>query len=72
MRIVQRIYLDVYEGTFKDIGVIKKVRGKEAHMIPNNADLYPVLGNTWFERIINMNCDFCYVVPDTVRFWLHK
>ena len=31
-----------------------------------------ILWSKWYERIINFNGDFCYVIPNTVRFWLHE
>lgn len=70
VRIEERVDADIYEGSFKNIGVVKKQMGKNVHTVVNNADLCHVLGNKWFERIININCDFCYVVAGTVRFWL--
>ena len=69
VQIKERVDADICKSMFKNIGVVKKLRGKNIHAVDNNADLCHVLGNKWFERIISVNCDFCYVVAGTVRFW---
>lgn len=51
---------------------MKKLRGHDVHCVDNNFDLCDLLGDKWFERIQNINGDFCYVTPGTVQFWLHE
>ena len=70
VRIEERVDADIYESTLKNIGDVKKLRGENVHAVNNNAALSHILGNKWFERIINISGDFCYVVAGTVRFWL--
>ena len=72
VRIEHRINMGVYQEFLKDIGVITKSRGRDVHLVNNNTDLCGILGSKWYERIINFNGDFCYVIPNTVRFWLHE
>jgi hypothetical protein len=70
VRIEECVDADIYESTLKNIGDVKKLRGENVHAVNNNAALSHILGNKWFERIINISGDFCYVVAGTVRFWL--
>ena len=55
-----------------DIGVVKKSRERNVHCVNENHQLCNILGKKWYERIPNMNGDFCYVVSGTVQFWLHE
>lgn len=72
VRIEERIDLDIYQDYFRNIGVVMKSRGRDVHVVNDNNDLCDILGSKWFERILNVNGDFCYVVSGTVRFWLHE
>lgn len=72
VRIEEQIDMDIYHKYFQNIGLIKKSRGRDVHCVDNNFELCDLLGNKWFERIQNVNGDFCYVTPGTVRFWLHE
>ena len=72
VRIEERIELDIYHKYLQNIGVVKKLRGHDVHCVDNNFDLCDLLGDKWFERIQNINGDFCYVTPGTVQFWLHE
>ena len=74
VRIEQEIDADVYEKYFKGIGIIHRVKGRDIHCVNSvlDVDLKSLFGDKWFERILNKNCDFCYVTKDTIRFWLHR
>ena len=50
------------------LGTVK--RG--THMtIKSYKDLNPILGQNWYFRIINAYGDFCYVIRNTVEFWIY-
>ena len=65
---------DVFEKFLMSIGTVRTFLGKEIHCVKNPKDegLVNLLGNKWFERIINKNCDYCYVIEGTIQFWLLK
>ena len=67
-----QIDLDIYKMHLQNIGFVKKSRGREVHCVDNNSQLCDLLCSKWFEIIQNVNGDFCYVIPGTVRFWLHE
>ena len=72
IRIEGRIDADNYNGYLKNTGVVNKFKGKNVHVVSNNNEISRIMGKKWFQRIINTNGDFCYVVRDTVRFWLNE
>lgn len=72
VRIEERVDQDIYDEYLRNIGVVKKFRGGNVHVVNSNADICHVLGDKWSERIINVNGDFCYVVAGTTRFWLNE
>ncbi|PFX28937.1 hypothetical protein AWC38_SpisGene6305 [Stylophora pistillata] len=72
VRIEMQIDMDIYKTYLQNIGFVKKSRGWEVHCIDDNSHLCDLLDSKWFERIQNENGDFCYVIPVTVRFWLHE
>ena len=72
VRIEMQIDMDIYKTHLQNIGFVKKSRGREVHCVDDNSHLCDLLGSKWFERIQNVNGDFCYVIPVTVRFWLHE
>ena len=72
VRIEMQIDMDIYYTHLQNIGFVKKSRGREVHCVDNNSQLCDLLGSKWFERIQNVNGDFCYVIPGTVTFWLHE
>lgn len=72
VRIETCVNVDIYQIYLTDIGVVKKSRGRNVHCITDNRQLCDILGNKWYERILNINGDFCYVVAGTVQFWLHE
>ena len=47
-------------------------RGVRKYSIAKYSDLNSILGDKWFIRGINPSGDFCYVVLETVRFYLTK
>ena len=40
--------------------------------ILDNELLSPILGSRWYERIINKNGDFSYIINGTVTYWVNK
>lgn len=65
--------LIIYKEYLSNIGVLKKSRGRDVHVVDNNTDVCNIFGSKWFERILNNNNgDFCYVIASTVRFWLNE
>lgn len=71
IRIEELFEMDIYQKYMANVGVIRKSRGRDVHCLNYNAQLCCILGNKWYERILNVNGDFCFVVKGTVRFWLH-
>ena len=62
-----------YDGGLRRLGVKKQcVRGIQHHCISRFQDLNALLGMNWHYRGINVNGDFCYVVLNTVEFYLYK
>ena len=51
---------------------MKKEVLRSIYTIRHYSDLYSLLGSKWFIRGINENGDFCYVVLDTVMFYLSE
>ena len=51
---------------------LRVYRGIERYKITSYKDLNPLLGQNWHFRGINPNGDFCYVILDTLEFYLHK
>ena len=66
------IDMDIYQAYLADIGVVKKSRERNVHCLNDNNQLCDILGNKWYERILNINGDFCYVVAGTVHFGFMK
>ena len=65
---------DVFEKFLISISTVRTFLGKEIHCVknPKNEGLVNLLGNKWFERIMNKNCDYCYAIEGTIQFWLPK
>ena len=60
-----------FDGGIRQLGTLKTdKRGIKKYSIRRYSDLEFLLGRKWFIRGINENGDFCYVVLDTVRFYL--
>ena len=47
-------------------------RGIERYKITSYKNLDPLLGKNWHVRGLNSNGDFCYVILNTLEFYLHK
>jgi len=45
---------------------------REIYSVTSLIKLDDLLGERWYIRVINLAGDFCYVEPDTVRFYLKK
>ena len=50
---------------------MKKNRGHDVYMIRKYSALTPLLGHHWHLRVLNKQMDFCYVILETVQFYLH-
>ena len=62
-----------FDGGIRKLGTLKREeRGVNKYAIRHYSDLDSLLGSKWFIRGINENGDFCYVVLDTVRFYLSE
>ena len=51
---------------------IKRNRGHDVYTIRKFSSLAPLLGHQWHLRVLNKQMDFCYVVLETVQFYLHQ
>lgn len=74
VRVEELCDLDVYNFYLKDVGETKNSMGRQVHCVESVKDLSLVrlLGERWYERILNKNGDFCYVMRGTIQFWLHQ
>lgn len=52
--------------------VKKQWRGKQVYTITDYRDLDALLGRNWHFRGINAAGDFCYVILNTVEFYLYR
>ena len=68
MRIEECIDINIYWEYLADNGVVKKSKGRNVHCSNENRKLCNILGNKWYERILNVCGDLCYVVAGKVRF----
>lgn len=69
---MEQVDQDVYNKYLLNEGIVKKHKGKKVHFVNENFSISHLLGERWFERIININGDFGYVIAGTVRFWLNE
>lgn len=62
-----------FDGGLGLLGTKKRyVRGIQHYSIANYQDLNSFLGMNWHYRGINHNGDFCYVILNTIEFYLYK
>ena len=62
-----------FDGGLKQCGVlVRTLHGTERYRINHYRDLNSLLGRNWHIRGLNSNGDYCYVVLETVEFYLHK
>ncbi len=52
--------------------LVRKSRGHEVYTINKCESLVPILGERWYLREMNKRKDFCYVIIETVQFYLHR
>ena len=52
--------------------LVKRNRGHNVYMIRKYSSLEPLLGRQWHFHVLNKEMDFCYVIKETVQFYLHK
>ena len=61
-----------YGGSLCLCGTTKRLlRGVQHYSITQYQDLDPLLGKNWHYRGLNINGDFCYVLLDTVEYYLY-
>lgn len=61
-----------FDGGLRTYGVEKRyVHGIQRYTISKFQDLNPLLGVDWHYRGININGDYCYVILNTVEFYLY-
>ena len=64
---------NVYEKGLKKKGKLKRQsRGVEHYTIEDYHDLDSLLGCNWHYRGLNSSGDFCYVILETVEFYLYR
>ena len=62
-----------FDGGIRQLGTLKcEERGVKKYTIRHYSDLDSILGRKWFIRGVNEHGDFCYVMRDTVRFYLSE
>ena len=62
-----------FDGSLKLCGKPKcKIHGVQHYSIMQYQDLNPYLGADWHFRGINQNGDFCFVILNTVDFYLYR
>lgn len=62
-----------FNGGLKSYGVkSRNYRGIQRYKINKYEDLNPLLGDNWHVRGLNAAGDFCYVILDTIEFYLYK
>ena len=51
--------------------MVKRNRGHDVYTISKYSALEPLLGHQWHIRVLNKQMDYCYVIKETVLFYLH-
>ena len=62
----------LFGGGFQQAGnFVKNHRGHDIYGISAYNNLKPILGEIWYLRFLNKQKDFCYVLLETVYYYLH-
>ena len=62
-----------YDGGLRRLGTEKQyLRGVKHYTVSKFQDLNPLLGVNWYYRGLSVNGDFCYVILNTVEFYLYR
>ena len=62
-----------FNGGLRTCGMKKRsIRGIDHYTIAKYQDLNGLLGDNWHYNGLNINGDFCYVLLDTVEYYLYK
>ena len=61
----------LFAGGLQQSGKLIKKRG-HVYGIKKYSSLAPLLGDQWHLRVLNKQYDFCYVMLETVQFYLHQ
>ena len=73
VRICMSFDILLFNGGLKPSGVpSRQVAGNQYYKIQHYRDLNPLLGSCWHYRGLNNNGDYCYVVLETVEYYLRK
>lgn len=72
VRMEECIDMNIYQENLADNGVVQKSRGRNFRCVNENRKLCDILRNKCYERILNVNGDFCYVVAGKVRFQIYE
>ena len=63
----------LFKGGLQQAGrLVKKDRGHEVYRIETYSSLVHILGVNWHLRVRNKEYDFCYVILETVKYYLHR
>ena len=52
--------------------ISERNNSRDVYTVGNYSSLAEILGEQWHLRVINKEMDFCYVVKETVQFYLHQ
>ena len=58
------------EGLQRAGKISERNNSRKVYTVGNYSSLAEILGEQWHLRVINKEMDFCYVVKETVRFYL--
>ena len=63
----------LFSGGLQLAGKLAQIyRGHTIYKILTYSDLKPLLGAMWHVRFLNKQKDFCYVIQNTVNFYIHQ
>lgn len=63
----------LFDGGLKAYGIPSRLyRGTQRYKIVKYKDLNPLLGPNWHYRGLNCNGDFCFVILNTIEYYLFK
>ena len=52
--------------------LVRRNRGHDVYTVSRYSSLVPLLGHQWHLRVLNKQMDFCYIIKETVQFYLHR
>ena len=51
---------------------MERSRGHDVFTIATCSSLEPLLGCQWYVCVLNQQMDFCYIIKETVQFYLYR